>query len=663
MKSINHLYSSFLFLFLVLGLVIAGCGGGGSGGNSSSNPANNSASKTLVSITISPANHTMSIGTTQQFSATGVYSDNSTHDLTSSATWTSSNPVVATISTVSGSLGLVTGVSAGATTVTATSGGISGSTPLTVTAETLVSMVITPANPFVAPGSTQQFTVNGTYSDNATHDLTAAATWISSNAGVATISNAAGSNGRASAISSGPTTITSTSGGVTASTTLTVSAATLVSLVVTPVNPSVALGATQQFVATGMYSDTSTQNLTGSVSWVSQNTAVVGISNAAGSAGMATPAAAGTTTITATLGGVTGSTGITVTAASSQPANVMQVTVNGSLCSTGSYINKPCVSVTICSPSGSNCQAVNDILLDTGSSGLRIFKQALTAPLTQVSSGSGALAECITFGDGSSEWGPVETASVVLGGEPAIQVPLHVVDSTFGTRPGACQNADASPTDAGFNGILGVGLVAQDCGSMCVSSANNTLYYSCSGSSCSPSTAPLASQVTNPVALLPVDNNGVLVQILSVPLGGVPSVNGNLILGIGTQSNNGPAAATAYPANYSNDFNTNFNGRSYSNAFIDSGSNGYFFQDKQLTVCTGGNSGFFCPASVTSLTATISGTSGTPTATVPFKIGNFATLISTNNSVFVEAGGSGFGGFDWGLPFFFGRNVFVQYRI
>ena len=66
---------------------------------------------------------------------------------------------------------------------------------------------------------------------------------------------------------------------------------------------------------------------------------------------------------------------------------MLAITVNGSLCSNNSYINKPCVSVTICTPGTSTCQTINDILLDTGDSGLRIFKQVLSVSLTQVTSG------------------------------------------------------------------------------------------------------------------------------------------------------------------------------------------------------------------------------------------------------------------------------------
>src|SRR5208283_2623201 len=189
--------------------------------------------------------------------------------------------------------------------------------------------------------------------------------------------------------------------------------------------------------------------------------------------------------------------------------NVLTVTVNGSLCDPTinvGYLNEPCVSVTVCSPGTSTCQTVNGILLDTGSYGLRIFKQKLTnVSLTQVAAGSGSLAECAHFADGSSLWGPVQTASLILGNEPPVQVPVQVINAAFGSIPRSCGTPYTTPSEAGFNGILGVGPLANDCGETCVSSTIGK-YYSCSGSSCSGTTVPLASQVPNPVEFLPVDN-------------------------------------------------------------------------------------------------------------------------------------------------------------
>ena len=254
----------------------------------------------LVSIAVAPANPSIAKGKTQQFTATGTYSNSSTQNLTGSVTWTSSGTTVATIATG----GLATGVGTGSTTIQATSGSISGSTGLTVIPPALMSIAVTPANLQIAKGSTQQYTATGTYSDGSTQNLTSSVSWSSSNTTAATISAA----GLATGVATGSTTIQATSGSVTGSTGLTVTA-TLTSIAVTPANASLPFGVTLQYAATGTYSDGSTQNLTNSVTWSSSNTTAAAIT----AAGQATGLGTGSTTIQAKSGSISGSTGLTVT--------------------------------------------------------------------------------------------------------------------------------------------------------------------------------------------------------------------------------------------------------------------------------------------------------------------------------------------------------------
>ena len=270
----------------------------------------------LVSIAVTPVNPSIAAGRQQQFTATGTYSDASKKDLTSTATWTSSAPSVATIS----GGGLATGLTAGNTVIKATLGSISGSTSLTVTAATLVSIAVTPANPSIAVGRQQQFTATGTYSDGSHQNLTSTATWTSSAPSVATISG----GGLATGLAAGNTVIKATLGSISGSTSLAVTAATLVSIAVTPANPSIAVGQQQQFTATGTYSNGSHQNLTSTAAWTSSAPSVATIS----SVGLATSVAAGSTTIRATSGSINGSTGLTV---ASQPLVSLAWTASTSL--------------------------------------------------------------------------------------------------------------------------------------------------------------------------------------------------------------------------------------------------------------------------------------------------------------------------------------------
>jgi len=172
--------------------------------------------------------------------------------------------------------------------------------------------------------------------------------------------------------------------------------------------------------------------------------------------------------------------------------------------------------------------------------------------------------------------------------------------------------------------------------------------------------------VYNPVALLTKDNNGVIVNLPSVPLSGESSVTGQLILGIATESNNSPSGVVAYPANSNGEFTTVFNGSTLSDSFIDSGSNGLFFNAPAslLPLCSSSSlgDGWYCAQPTQTLNATTEGYNGSPSSSVSFQIGDASNLFSnTSNSVFAELGGpapSG-SGFDWGLPFFFGRIVYV----
>ena len=531
---------------------------------------------------------------------------------------------------------------------------------------TLRSIAITPAGSSIALWTTEQFTATGTFSDNSDRDITASVSWISSAANVATIGNAANFNGLAASVSTGTTTITAELGGISDSTALTVGATALVSIDVQPTVSSIPTGTTEKFTATGTYSDNSARDITTLVSWASSDPNVATVSsNVATAISTATTAA---TMITARSGNASGSALLTVTGGNAAPAsNVLPITVNGSLCSastSASYINKPCVSVTVCTHGTSTCQTIDDILLDTGSYGLRIFRSAL-GPVTlsqlQATGGSGSVVECTQFGDGSSDWGPVQLGDVTLGGETAQNVPIQVIDSSFGTVPSSCGIPDTSPSVAGLTGILGVGVFTEDCGSTCATDANNGIYYSCSGSTCTGTTVPLSSQVQNPVALLPADNNGVSVQLTSVPSNGSPSVNGILVLGIGTKTNNVPSGITTYNTDANGEIVTNFSG-SYAGV-IDSGSNGLFFAPPStglLPDCPSSDSGWFCPSSTTTLSAVNEGASGSPSGEVLFQIENFTSLTNSSNNAFSNIGGSSSPNqFDWGIPLFFGRNIFV----
>jgi hypothetical protein len=343
--------------------------------------------------------------------------------------------------------------------------------------------------------------------------------------------------------------------------------------------------------------------------------------------------------------------------------NVASISVNGG--PLGNYDDAAFASVTVCVPGTSTCQTVDNVLVDTGSSGLRILSSALTVALSQQNASNGnPVFECFPFISGYT-WGPVQTADVEIAGEKASSAAVEVI-GTNTPVPSGCLDfglPSSGTLDAlGANGILGVGLFAQDCGADCPT----TIYYECPSSNCQGISESLAQQVANPVSLFATDNNGVIIELQAVSGGEQPSVSGSLVFGIATQSNNALGGATVYTANpTSGNFTTTYNGTAYPESFIDSGSNGFYFLSSSVSgvpACGGDASGFYCPSSTANISATNQGTNGT-SRTVNFSIANADTLFSSNDSALADLGGPSSMSapyfFDWGLPFFFGRNVFV----
>ena len=359
-------------------------------------------------------------------------------------------------------------------------------------------------------------------------------------------------------------------------------------------------------------------------------------------------------------GGSSGSSSSSSTPPPPTGSNVQAIAVNGG--PAGFYTNGAFTSVTVCVPSTTACQTVGGVLVDTGSSGLRLLSSALAIGLPQQKTAGGdPVVECFPF-ISSYVWGPVQTADIELAGEKASSVPIQVIDGSAYPTPSACADF-GSPgetlSDLGANGILGVGNFAPDCGSGC-SQSSTPIYWECPASGCSEIAESLAQQVQNPVALFSTDNNGVIIE-LPAASGPEASLSGSLIFGIGTQSNNGLNGATVYPVdpsgNLAGDFTTTFNNAAYNESFIDSGSAAFFFPDASIPVCSD-DPYFYCPSSTENLSATNAGYNGTPTGTVNFSVANSDAL--PNLAVLGQlAGPNSIDAFDWGLPFFYGRHVYT----
>jgi hypothetical protein len=372
------------------------------------------------------------------------------------------------------------------------------------------------------------------------------------------------------------------------------------------------------------------------------------------------------------------STSSSSTPAQGTQANTLAVIVDGGPAAVTSAnqldANTLFASVTICTPgSTSACKVIDHLQVDTGSTGLRVISSVLGAAVpTPVLDPTTArpLLECVQFADGYS-WGSVGTADVTLGSRTLPSLEIHLIgDPAAGSAPSSCASGPPENTVLAFgaNGILGIGNFVQDCGGACATSAVSGRYYVCPLSgACTPTIVALARQVSNPVSKLSADNNGVIVQLPAVTPPGATTVSGTVLFGIGTQADNALASnAQVYKLTSSATFTASYAGASFPGSFIDSGSNGYFFAST-IPVCTV-STGFYCPTSTLSQSATVNGTNGL-SATVSFSIGNADQLFNTSFTAFPTLGGpnGGFingsaGAFDFGLPFFFGRTVYVLFE-
>lgn len=356
-------------------------------------------------------------------------------------------------------------------------------------------------------------------------------------------------------------------------------------------------------------------------------------------------------------------------------SNRLSIKVDAGPAGTGYNVNRLYASVTVCFPgSVTQCQTIDHVLVDTGSTGLRLLSSAMAPALklTRLSGAAGLpLLNCAQFVDNTFAWGPVATADILLAGKTASSVPIQIIgDPAFDSLGSVCSSGSVLNTMAtlGANGIIGMGLFKEDCGSRCETLAANGFYYTCTDLTCTAITTAKASttqQLKNPVALFASDNNGVLIDLPTVSAAGATSVNGSLIFGIGTQSNNQWVSGGVLTTSSLGFIGTSLTlptsqVLNLSSSFIDTGSNGLYFDARSIPTCRGSSAGFYCPDSLTSLAATLLGTNSVTVQTL-FSIDNALAMFASGQSVLPALSGpiGDAHTFDWGLPFFYGRRVFI----
>jgi hypothetical protein len=370
----------------------------------------------------------------------------------------------------------------------------------------------------------------------------------------------------------------------------------------------------------------------------------------------------------------TGTGSAALTSIPSATGNSVAITVDAGIAPGSSSVNVGYVSVTVCTPGTSGslaaCQTIDHVSLDTGSYGLRLLNSTLSSSLTLpavVAANGQAIGECVPFVIGTT-WGSVRLADIYIGGEVARNVPIQDIGDNPGgvisipadcSSKGKIQNTLA---ELGSNGILGVGPFKNDCDA-CLVQVIPATYYTCTASGCTNSTVTAAQVVRNPVASFAVNNNGVLVNLPAVSAAGSTGLNGSLIFGIGTQSNNALNNAVIYATDSSGNFTTTYNGTKRK-SYLDSGSNGLFFNDSSIPTCTSINTWAYCPSATIFLSATNNaavGGTGNPVSQPTPTIVHANNLFLSTNIVAGNIGGP-YGvanTFAWGLPFFYGRPVYT----
>lgn len=332
-------------------------------------------------------------------------------------------------------------------------------------------------------------------------------------------------------------------------------------------------------------------------------------------------------------------------------------------------VNQPFVSVTICAPGTTNCQTIDHVLVDTGSTGLRLAAEvvtpALLAALPDKQLGSDALLECQAFVSGYT-WGTVKLADAKLGGLTASNIAIHVIGDTAAPAvPSDCSSRGGgvsmnSVSTLHVNGILGIDSFVADCPA-CATRSDLAAYYTCPAGTCGTVQVALADQVRNPVADLPSDNNGILLDMPAVGVTGATDVAGSLILGVGTRANNAIGAVTIFDLDGYGEMRTWYRGIGYW-SFLDSGSNGLYFPDATISQCTGALAGFYCPPSTLALQAEMAGAATNNWTYYDFEVANASTLLTFYpNTAYRNVAGvwpAAGAMFDWGMPFFYGRRVF-----
>ncbi len=329
------------------------------------------------------------------------------------------------------------------------------------------------------------------------------------------------------------------------------------------------------------------------------------------------------------------------------------------------------------------------MILDTGSTGLRIASAALNAslqpgaglPLVAGAQAPGKLTECEAY-ISSYVYGPVVKADVVIAGKKVGSTQLQVFGASGYMVPRSCSSScsslggtETNTTESfGGNGLLGVSFDTAD---------NYALYYDCPTPNAAACAVDVAyAGIPNTVTQFAGDNNGVTISLPAIAAGTTTKpVWGTLYFGVATQADNTPAATTLAVANdgssgqNSGTFNALIGG-AWSVAYIDSGTDVVYFNDAadtQLTDCpaNGFVAGFYCPASAQSLSFGLGNAGSSPVVfgNLAYTVGNASLLYGVSAVATSAVGGpdsststASNSSVAFGLSAFYGHTIYFLFN-
>ena len=326
--------------------------------------------------------------------------------------------------------------------------------------------------------------------------------------------------------------------------------------------------------------------------------------------------------------------------------------------------NRMVVSVTLCAPATDRCTTIDDVMVDTGSTGLRIEASAMPSALhlpAFLGPNGAPLAECLRFVH-SAAWGPLVRADVRLGGLTAPSIPIQVIEDGPHEQPGGCPVSNVRPT---ANGTLGVGPHLLDCQGTCDQVTMATGVFGFHEGSWAQLKGPVvpAFRVPNPVSRFPVHGNGVVIDLPTVKPGGEAEVTGTLTFGVDTAVNNGLGEARIVRLDRRGFFTTLYDGVAYPDSYLDSGTMAYIVGGGRIPRCAR-MAWALCLEPSRAFAATMIGTTGEETAT-SFSVGDYQAVGDHRLGAFdgaAIAADEGSKSFVWGASYFLGKRIVLVFE-